>query len=104
MGLAGYDKRFLNLTAGAPGSTHDPRLLCNTDLFKQIFNGQSFPGKTVDLGDEYGKISLVTIRDSAFARFSWLLKNFNCNTNDARERYYNIKMNSSGVITESCYC
>ena len=55
MGLAGYDKRFLNLIAGAPGSTHDPRLLCNTGLFKQVFNGQGFPGKTVGLGNEYGK-------------------------------------------------
>ena len=55
MGLAGCDKHFLNLIAGAPGSTHDPRILCNTGLFKQVFNGQGFPGKTVGLGDEYGK-------------------------------------------------
>ena len=39
MELVGYIKRFLNLTAGAPGSTHDARFLRNTDLFKQIVNG-----------------------------------------------------------------
>ena len=103
MRLVGYNKRFLNLTVGAPGSTHDARFLRNTGLFKQILNAQGLPDKTVDLGDEYGKITLVTIGDSAFPRFSWLLKNLNCNTNDERERYYNIKMNSARVVTENCY-
>ena len=103
MRLVGYNKRFLNLTVGAPGRTHDARFLRNTRLFKQILNGQGLPDKIVDLGDEYGKIPLVTIGDSAFPRFSWLLKNFNCNTNDERESYYNINMNSARVVTENCY-
>ena len=103
MGLVWYNKRFLNLTFGAPGSTHDSRFLRNTGLFKQILNGQGLPDKTVDLRDEYSKIPLVTIGDSAFPRFSWLLKNFNCNTNDERGRYYNIKMDNARVVTENCY-
>ena len=70
MGLVGYNKRCLNLTVRAPGSTHDARFLRNTGLFKQILNGQGFPDKTLDFGDEYGKIPLVTIGDSAFPRFS----------------------------------
>ena len=86
-------------------STHDTRFLRNTALFKQILNGQGLPDKIIDLGDEYGKIPLVTIRDSDFPRFSWLRKNFNYNTKDERERnrYYNIKMNSTRVVTENCY-
>ena len=88
--MVSYNKRVLNLTVGAPGSTHDATFLRNTGLFKQILNGQGLPDKTVDLGNEYGKIPLVTIRDSAFPRFSWLRKNFNYNTKDERERYYNI--------------
>ena len=61
------------------------------------------PNKTVGLGDEYSKIPLVTIGDSAFPRFSWLLRNLNCTTNDERERYYYIKMNSGRFVTENCY-
>ena len=61
------------------------------------------PNKTGDLGDEYGKLPLVTIGDSSFPKFSWLLNNFNCNTNDERERCYNKKMNSGRVVTENCY-
>ena len=30
-------------------------------------------------------------------------KNLNCNTNDEREGYYSIKMNSARVVTENCY-
>ena len=74
MGLVGYNKCFLNLTIGAPGSTRDTRFLRNTGLFKQILNGQGLPDKTVDFGEEYGKIPLVTNGDSPFPRFSWLLK------------------------------
>ena len=103
MGLVGYNKSFLKLTVGAPGSTGDARFLCSTGLFKQILNRQGLPDKTVDLGDEYGKIPLVAIGDLAFPSFSWLLKNFNCNTNDERERYYDIKMNSARVVTVNCY-
>ena len=103
MGLVGYNKRFLNLTVGTPGSTHDARFLRNTGLFKQILNEEGLSDETVDLGDEYCKIPLVTVGDSAFPRFSWLLTNFNCDTNDEWKRYYNIKMNSARVVTENCY-
>ena len=61
------------------------------------------PNKTVDLGDEYDNIPLVTIGDSAFPRLSWLLKNFNSNTNNEREKYYNIKIKSAGAVIEICY-
>ena len=69
MGLVWYNKRFLNLTAGAPGSTQDARFLRNTGLFKQILNGQALPDKTVDLGDKSGKIPLITTGDSTFPSF-----------------------------------
>ena len=34
MALIGYNERILDLTVGAPGSTHDPRLSRNTGLYK----------------------------------------------------------------------
>ena len=47
MGLVGYNKRFLDLTVGAPGITHDARFLRNTGWFKQILNGLGLPDKTL---------------------------------------------------------
>ena len=98
-----YNKRFLNLTVGTPGSAHDARFLRNVHILKQILKGQGLPDKTVDFGYEYGKVPLITTGDSLFSRFSWLLKNFNCNTNDERERYYIKNLNSARVVRESCY-
>ena len=48
------------------GSTHDARFLRNTGLYKKILQGQGLPNKTLDLGEEFGQIPLVTIGDSAF--------------------------------------
>ena len=103
MGLVGYNKRFLDLTVGAPGSTHDARFLRNTGLFKRITAGEGLPNKGVHLGDEYGEIPLVTIGDSAFPRFSWLVKGFSENTNDPKERKFNLKLKGARAVTENAY-
>ena len=82
MGLICYNKRFLALTAGAPGSTQDARLLCSTKVFKDIIAGDAIPDKAISLSHEIWEIPLVTIRDSVFPRFAWLLKIFNGNSQD----------------------
>ena len=78
MGLVGYNKRFLHLTTGAPGSTHDARLLRHTSLFREITNG-------------------------AFSRLQWLVKGYNENTRDEKERYFNKKLSSARVATDNAY-
>ena len=39
MGLVGYNIRFLYAGIGAPGCTHDARLLRNTSIYQDIMNG-----------------------------------------------------------------
>ena len=103
MGLVGYNKRFLALTAGAPGSTHDARLLRCSKVCKDVIAGDAIPDKAIDLGDGIGDIPLATIADSAFPRCAWLLKMFNENTQDPKQRYYNKKLCSARVVSENCY-
>ena len=91
MGLIVLNKRFLHLTTGEPGSTHDARLLRYSTLFKDIQCGVGIPNESIILGD-FGEIPLVTIGDTAFPRLEWLLKCFNENTRDLKERYYNKKL------------
>ena len=64
MRLIGDNKRFLHLTTGAPGSTHDAGVLRYTTLFRQIENDGAIPNKTIDLG-EAGEIPLVTLEETA---------------------------------------
>ena len=65
MGLVTQNKRFFHLTTGAPGSVHDARLLRRSSLFQQICRGEKIPNKTINLGDDLGEMTLLTIIDSA---------------------------------------
>ena len=67
MGLIAHNKRFLHLTTGASGRTHDARLLRYSTLFKDIQRGDGIPNKSISLGD-FGEIPLVAIGDTAFSR------------------------------------
>ena len=103
MGLVGFNKRFLGATVGAPGSTHDARLLRYTEIFRQFQSGDCLPDKCVNLGDGLGHVPLVTVGGSAFPRFSWLLKNFPNVTRDPKEKLFNQKLRSARVVAENSY-
>ena len=110
MGLVGYNKRFLNASVSAPpppppppGSTHDARLLRSAPLFNEIVNGQTLPQCTFDLGD-LGEIPLLTIGDSAFPRYPWLVKAYNENLQlTPQEKHFNKTLCSARAIVEDCY-
>ena len=71
--LVGYNKRFLYAAVGAPGSPHDARLLKGSSIFNKILKGDVLPDRVISLGD-FGYVPLVTVGDSAFPQFSWLIK------------------------------
>ena len=80
LGLISYNETFLYTAVGAPGSTHDARLLQHTSLYREIISGGggggAIPDRQLVLGD-LGTVPLVTIGDNAFPKFAWLLKNYN---------------------------
>ena len=90
--LVVYQKRILDLTVGAPGSTQDK--LCFKEygvLQKKNIAGKGLLDKIVKLGEEFGDIPLVKIGDSAFLYLLCLIKSFNSNTEDMKKRLYNLK-------------
>lgn len=52
---------------------------------------------------EYGDIPFTTVGDSAFPRYSWLMKPYNENTTDARKRHLNKRLCSATVVSEHAY-
>ena len=66
---------------GAPRSTHETRLWKESSIYSEISNGNVIPDRVVQLGD-FGETHLVTIGDSAFPQFAWLIKGYNENTRD----------------------
>ena len=102
MGFIASNKRFLWAAVGAPVSVHDSRLLKSCDLFAEIQQGHVFPN-TVLRTREYGDIPITTVGDSAFPRYTWLIKPYNENTRDPRERYLNKRLCSARVVSEHAY-
>ena len=102
LALVGFNKRILYAAVGAPGSTHDARMLRNTEIYQQILNGDIIPNITIQL-DGAGEIPLVTVGDSAFPRHPWLLKGYNEETRDPQQRYLNKILCSARVVTENAY-
>ena len=96
LGLVGFNKR-LYAAVGAPGSTHDARLLKESTLHEAIVNGNIIPDKAIQLGD-FGQIPLVTVGDSAFPQYSWLVKAYNENTRDKQQKYFNKRMRGARVL------
>ena len=56
----------------------------------------------IRLGD-FGEIPLVTVGDSVFPQYEWLLKTYNVNTRDEQQKYFNKRLCGARVITENAY-
>ena len=102
MGLVAHNKHFFYAAVGAPGSTHDARLLRHTSLFKDIASGDAIPDQQLELGD-FGTTPLVTLGDSAFPKFAWFLKAYDDTTNDPQQRFFNKCLRSARVLCENAY-
>ena len=85
---------------GGPGSTHDARLLNESSIYSDIINGIVVPDRVVQLGD-FDEITLVTIGDSVFPQFAWLIKAYNKNTRDNQKKYFNKRLCGARVVTEN---
>ena len=72
---------------GAPRSTRETRLLKESSIYSVISNGNEIPDRVVQLGD-FGETHLITIGDSAFPQFAWLIKGYNENTRDNQKKYF----------------
>ena len=102
MGFIGSNKRFLWAAVGAPGSTHDSRLLRSCPLYNEIQQGNIFPNTVLNLR-KHGNIPVTTVGDSAFPRHTWLMKPYNENTTDPPKRYFNKRLCSARVVSEHAY-
>ena len=65
MAFIGYNKHFMWSAVGAPGSTHDSRLLQSCHIYHKIADGHVLPSMSLNLRP-YGKITFTTVGDSAF--------------------------------------
>ena len=100
--LTSYNKRFFHAAVGALGRNHDARMLKESSFFDKVLSRRALPDRKINLSD-LGDIPLFTIGDSAFPRFSWLIKCYNENTRDPQQRYFNKMLCSAKVVSENTY-
>ena len=102
LALTSYNNTFLYAAVGASETTHDASMLNKSSLFYDVPSGRALPDRKVNLSDIVD-IPLVTIGDSAFPRFSWLIKCYNENTRDRQEPYFDKMLCSARVVLENKY-
>ena len=73
-----------------------------SSIFHKILKGDILLDRVISLGD-FGYVPLVTVGDSAFPQFSWLIKGYNENTRDKQQRYFNKRLCGARVVTENAY-
>ena len=52
---------------------------------------------------DFGEIPVVTIGDSAFPQYAWLLKMYNENTRDKQQKSFNKKLCGARMVTGNAY-
>ena len=101
-GLVGYNNRFLNTVVGVPGSTHDAKLLRNSSIYEKIQTGETISNRTILFGN-FGQVPLITLGDSVFPRYSWLVKSYHEDTKDPQQRYFNKKLCGARAVTGNAH-
>lgn len=70
--VVGFDGRFLDISAGFPGSIHDTRVLRMSELYGRLLGNDILRGPYINLiGVSVGPL---IVGDSAYPIFPWLLK------------------------------
>ena len=83
-------------------STHDATWSKSASINSHIINGLVVPDRKIALGN-FGEIPLVTVGDSAFPRFSWLIKSYNENNTNKQQKYFNKRLFGATAVTKNAY-
>ena len=102
LALTSYNKRFLHAAFGAPGALMTQGYWKSRLFFDEVLGGKALPDRKINLGDLWDN-PLVTTRDSAFPRFSWLINCYNENTRDPQQLYFSKMLCSARVVSENTY-
>ena len=103
MGFIGSNERFS--LGSCRGSWLYPRLKASKKLRPLCRDspGTCFPKYCTTKQGITGTYHSQRFGDSAFPRYTWLMKSYNENTRDPRKRYFNKRLCSARVVSEHAY-
>ena len=97
--VVGFDGRFLDISAGFPGSIHDPRVLRMSGLYGRVLRNEILQGPYINLNGV--SVGPLIVGDSAYPIFPWLLKPYqNVRNLDPTKVQFNTVLSKIRVIVE----
>ena len=101
-GVADASFRFLDISAGYPGSIHDVRVLRLSNLHRKIEQGNCLNGPTKQISAS--EIRPLLVGDSAYPLSVWLMKPFKqTRTLSERQLRFNRALSQARVVIEQAY-
>lgn len=101
-GVADASFRFLDISAGYPGSIHDARVLRLSNLHREIEQGNWLNGPTKQISGS--EIRPLLVGDSAYPLSVWLMKPFKqTRTLSERQLRFNHALSQARVVIEQAY-
>ena len=100
--LVDHQYRFMDVYIGWPGSTHDARVLANSDIYIKGEAGTLLPNKPKNI---CGKdVPLLFLGDPAYPLLPWMMKPYSdCGTLTARQRTFNYQLSRARFVTENAF-
>ena len=101
-GVSDASFRFLDISAGYPGSIHDARVLRLSNLHREIEQGNWLNGPTKQISGS--EIRPLLVGDSAYPLSVWLMKPFKqTRTLSERQLRFNHALSQARVVIEQAY-
>ncbi|XP_065070679.1 uncharacterized protein LOC135695493 [Rhopilema esculentum] len=101
MALVDSKYRFIWVSAGFPGNSHDAVILKSTKLYSSLASSQIIPhiAQNVD-GSE---IAPLLLGDGAFPFHTWLMKPYSNAYLTPQQRYFNYRLSGARMVTEGAF-
>lgn len=101
MALVDAEYRFIWVSVGAPGNTHDSTLLQSTDLWKRIMEGEVIPNIAQNLGNV--EVPPLILGDGAFPMRTFIVKPHGDAILSDKKRYFNFRHSRARLVTEGAF-
>ena len=93
--------KFIDAVAGFPGSTHDARVLRNSNLYQEAEQDNILQELRINIGGE--EIRPYLVGNSAYPQAPWFIKPFPEGTNDPDEKTFNKELSRARVTVERAF-
>lgn len=97
MGMVDAKCRFIWVSCGYPGSSHDLIIMQSTTLWQDIVHGKILPGIAKNVGGV--DVPSLIVGDSALPFQTWLMKPYTNAVLTEKQKYYNYRLSRARMVT-----